>query len=167
MQKDVEAGARSGIGAGLGGLLGTAIGMGPGKAGLLKKFGFAGNKLQQELAGGTLGMAIGAGLGDSIASPNAETIIGGRLGGGVGMLAGHAAGLPGLKTNPTKSGLLKYLLAMGIGGTAGSAVGGGLAHATGITPALQRLFGDGEQIDVAAMTPEERMKMFGREVYPS
>lgn len=141
MQNDVEAGLRSGVGAGLGGLLGAAIGMGPGRLGLLKKFGITGNPLQQSLAGGTMGMAIGGGIGDSIAAPNAETLVGSGLGGGLGTLAGHAAMMPQLKVNPTKSGLLRYLLGMGVGGASGSAVGGGIAHATGVTPALKSLFG--------------------------
>ena len=161
MQKDVEAGARSGIGAGLGGLLGTAIGMGPGS----KKFAASGlSKLQQQLIGGGTGLALGSTLGSGISSPNIETTVGSTIGGGLGMGAGALAAFP---KAGTQSSLLKYLLGMGIGSTAGSAIGGGLAHATGVTPALQRLFSDGEKIDVAAMTPEERMKMFGREVYPA
>ncbi len=160
MQKDVEAGARSGIGAGLGGLLGTVIGMGPGS----RKFATSGlNKLQQQLVGGGTGLALGSNIGSAIASPNTETTVGSMIGGGLGMGAGALAAFPKVGT---QNSLLKYLLGMGIGGTAGSAVGGGLAHATGVTPALQSLFG-GEKVDVAAMTPEERMKMFGREVYPA
>jgi hypothetical protein len=148
--------------------------MGP----VLKKYGIPpGNSWRKALVGGTLGLGLGAGIGGAASSNTLEGAIGGELGGAAGLLGGASIGMDSLLKNAKaspKSALLKYLLQLS-GGTALGATGGAaLASATGITPKVKKMlgvddseYGYGNKVDIAAMTPEERMKMFGREVYPA
>lgn len=137
MRDEVESGLRGAAGAGLGALLGGALSRGKAGSLLAKRFGVPATGDMS----GRLGIAMGAGLGSAIASPDLESAVGSDIGGALGLLGGAAVG-----NKVAKGNLLKYLLATGAGATAGAGLGAAAGESTGLTPRLKKLLG---------ITPEE------------